>query len=94
MFFVMNVVNLVPCLDMKKSEYRLLLKSLPDGPIKLLTVKYIPNSLEGYHIVRMKGHTGKIIVDGLFIKACKEEKIKGVIFVKEGSTQRPEFVEM
>lgn len=42
----------------------------------------------------MKEYTGNIIVDELFIKACKEEKIKGVMFVKEGSTQRPEFVKM
>ncbi|AVK96346.1 hypothetical protein FCT18_07895 [Lysinibacillus sphaericus] len=93
-FFVMNVLNLVPCLDWENSEYKPLLKSLPDGPIKLLTIKYVPNSLEGHHIVRMKEYTGNIIVDELFIKACKEEKIKGVMFVKEGSTQRPEFVEM
>ncbi|TKI69487.1 hypothetical protein FC756_09065 [Lysinibacillus mangiferihumi] len=93
-FFVMNILNVIPCLDMEKSEYKPLLKSLPDGPIKLLSIKYVPNSLKGHHIVRMKEYTGNIIVDELFIKACKEEKIKGVMFVKEGSTQRPEFVEM
>ncbi len=93
-FFVMNILNVIPCLDMEKSEYKPLLKSLPDGPIKLLTIKYVPHSLKGHHIVRMKEYTGNIIVDELFIKACKEEKIKGVMFVKEGSTQRPEFVEM
>ncbi len=93
-FFVMNVLNLVPCLDMENSEYKPLLKSLPAGPIKLLTIKYVPNSLEGHHIVRMKEYTGNIIVDELLIKACKEEKINGVMFVKEGSTQRPEFVEI
>lgn len=93
-FFVMNVLNLVPCLDMEKSEYKPLLKSLPNGPIEVLSVKYVPNSLDGHHIVRMKEYKGYIIVDELFIKACKEEKIKGVMFVKEGSTQRPEFVEM
>jgi len=42
----------------------------------------------------MKEYTGNIIVDELFIKACKEEKIKGVLFVKEGITQRQEFVEL
>ena len=93
-FFVMNVLNVVPCLDMENSEYRPLIKSLPDGPIKLLSIKYVPNSLNGHHIVRMKEYTGNITVDDIFIKACKEEKIKGVMFVKEGSTQRPEFVEI
>ncbi|QTB21062.1 hypothetical protein J1907_14845 [Lysinibacillus sphaericus] len=72
-------LNLVRCLDIEKSEYRPLLKSLLDGPIKLLTIKYVPHSLEGHHIVRMKEYTGNIIVDELFIKACKEEKIKGVL---------------
>ncbi len=89
----MNKLNLVRCLDIEKSEYRPLLKSLLDRPIKLLTIKYVPHSLEGHHIFRMKEYTGNIIVDELFIKACKEEKIKGVLFVKEGITQRPEFVE-
>ncbi|MBE1555923.1 imm11 family protein [Sporosarcina limicola] len=93
-FFVMNVLNVVSCLDMEKSEYRPLIKSLPDGPIKLLSIKYVPNSLNGHHIVRMKEYTGNIIVDDVFVKACKEEKIKGINFVKEGSTQRPEFVDM
>jgi len=93
-FFVMNVLNLVPCFDMENSEYKPLLKSLPDGPIKLLTIKYVPHSLEGHHIVRMKEYTGNIIVDDVFIKACKVQRIKGVMFVKEGSTQRPEFVEI
>ncbi|POZ55829.1 hypothetical protein LYSIN_00612 [Lysinibacillus sphaericus] len=90
----MNILNLVRCLDIEKSEYRPLLKSLLDGPIKLLTIKYGPHSLEGHHIVRMKEYTGNIMVDDLFIKACKDEKIKGVLFVKEGFTQRPEFVEL
>ncbi|MFL1996876.1 hypothetical protein VYF65_002615 [Lysinibacillus irui] len=93
-FFVMNVLNLVPCLDTEKSEYRPLIKSLPDGPIKLLSIKYVPNSLIGHHIVRMKEYTGNIIVDDIFIRACKEEKIKGIMFVKEGSTQRLDFVEI
>lgn len=53
-FFVMNVLNVVSCLDMEKSEYRPLIKSLPDGPMKLLSIKYIPNSLNGHHLVRMK----------------------------------------
>lgn len=93
-FFVMNVLNVVPCLDMEKSEYKPLIKSLPDGPIKLLSIKYVPNSLNGHHIVRMKEYKGNIIVDDIFVKACKEEKIKGIMFVKEGSTQRPEIIEI
>lgn len=93
-FFVMNVLNVVSCLDMEKSEYRPLIKSLPDGPIKLLSIKYVPNSLNGHHIVRMEEYVEKIIVDDIFLKACKEEKIKGIMFVKEGSTQRPEIIEI
>lgn len=93
-FFVMNILNVIPCLDMEKSEYKPLLKSLPNGPIEVLSVKYVPNSLDGHHIARMKEYKGYIIVDDVFIKACKVQKIKGVMFVKEGSTQRPEFVEL
>ncbi|MEK4424949.1 imm11 family protein [Solibacillus sp. FSL K6-1523] len=93
-FFVMNVLNVVPCLDMEESEYRPLIKSLPNGPINLISVKYVPNSLNGHHIVRMKECIENIVVDDIFIKACKEEKVKGIMFVKEGSTQRPEFVDL
>lgn len=81
-YFVMNVLNLIPCLDHSRSDYDLLVKSRPDGPISLNFIALIPKSLNGHHVVRMKESKEEIVVDEVFVKACRKEKIKGVLLVK------------
>lgn len=93
-YFVMNVLNLIPCLDHSRSDYDLLVKSRPDGPISLNFITLIPDSLNGYHIVRMKESKEEIVVDEVFVEACRKEKIKGVLLVKEGNVRSPDFVEL
>lgn len=93
-YFVMNVLNLIPCLDHSRSDYDLLVKSRPDGPISLNFIALIPKSLNGHHVVRMKESKEEIVVDEVFVKACRKEKIKGVLLVKEGNVRSPDFVEL
>ena len=93
-YFVMNVLNLVPCLDHNKSDYEPLVKSIPDGPISINFVALIPDSLNGYHVVRMKESKEEIVVDEVFVNACRKEKIKGILLVKEGNVRSPEFVDL
>lgn len=93
-FFVMNVLNVIPCLDYKKSDYEPLVKSIPNGPISLNYIALIPESLNSYNVVRMKESKEEIVVDRVFVDACKKEKIKGVLLVKEGNVRSPEFVEL
>ncbi|WP_126295049.1 imm11 family protein [Lysinibacillus telephonicus] len=93
-YFVMNVLNLIPCLDHSRSDYEPLVKSIPDGPISLNFIALIPGSLNGYHIVRMKESKEEIVVDEVFVDACRKEKIKGVLLVKEGNVRSPEFVDL
>ena len=93
-YFVMNVLNLIPCLDHNRSDYDPLVKSRPDGPISLNFIALIPESLNGHHVVRMKESKEEIVVDEVFVKACRKEKIKGVLLVKEGNVRSPDFVEL
>lgn len=93
-YFVMNVLNLIPCLDHNRSDYDLLVNSRPEGPISLNFIALIPESLNGHHVVRMKESKEEIVVDEVFVKACRKEKIKGVLLVKEGNVRSPDFVEL
>ena len=93
-YFVMNVLNLIPCLDHNRSDYDLLVNSRPNGPISLNFIALIPESLNGHHVVRMKESKEEIVVDEVFVKACRKEKIKGVLLVKEGNVRSPDFVEL
>lgn len=93
-YFVMNILNLIPCLDHKKSDYEPLVKSIPDGPISLNFIAFIPESLNGHHVVRMKESKGEIVVDEVFVDACRKEKIKGILLIKEGNVRSPEFVDL
>ncbi len=90
----MNVLNLIPCLDHNKSDYEPLVKSIPDGPISLNFIAFIPESLNRYHVVRMKESKEEIVVDNFFVEACRKEKIKGVLLVKEGNVRIPEIVDL
>lgn len=93
-YFVMNVLNLIPCLDHDRSDYEPLVKSIPDGPISLNYIAFIPESLNGHHVVRMKESKEEIVVNEFFVEACRKEKIKGVLLVKEGNVRIPEFVNL
>lgn len=42
----------------------------------------------------MKESKEEIIVDEVFVDACRTEKIKGVLLVKEGNVRSPEFVDL
>jgi len=90
----MNVLNLIPCLDHNKSDYEPLVKSIPDGPISLNYIAFIPKSLDGHHVVRMKESKGEIVVDEVFVDACRKEKIKGILLIKEGNVRSPEFFDL
>ncbi len=53
LFFVINILNLVPCLDIEKSSIDII-KNLTSRTNQTTAIKYVPHSLEGHHIVRMK----------------------------------------
>lgn len=93
-YFVMNVLNLIPCLDHNKSYYEPLVESAPDGPISLNFIAYIPESLNGHHVVRMKESKEVIVVDEIFVDTCRKEKIKGILLIKEGDISSPEFFDL
>nr|WP_255350005.1 hypothetical protein [Lysinibacillus sp. FJAT-14745] len=42
----------------------------------------------------MKESKEEIVVDEVFVDACRKEKIQGVLLVKEGNVRSPEFVDL
>jgi len=71
-YFVMNVLNLIPCLDHNRSDYDLLVNSRPEGPISLNFIALIPKSLNGHHVVRMKESKEEIV--GSFCESLQKRK--------------------
>jgi hypothetical protein len=91
-FYALNILNTIKCLDSEKSETRPLLKNMPNSPIKITSLYLEKKNLANVHICRMAESKQIIIVDELFVAACKEQAIKGINFIKEGNQQSPEFL--
>jgi len=93
-FFALNILNCIDCLDEEKSKIKPLMKSFPNGPIKVISLFFKDNELEGHSIVRMLESKSTIVVNSIFLEICKESKIKGVQFIEEGNQLSPSFVKM
>lgn len=93
-FFALNILNCIDCLDKEKSEIKPLMKSFPNGPIKVISLFFKNNALEGHSIVRMLESKSTIIVNSIFLEICKKSKIKGVQFIEEGNQLSPSFVKI
>jgi uncharacterized protein DUF1629 len=78
---VPNITHLAPCLDKEKSDYEPLLSYMPDGPIRINKIVYIPDCMGSHVIARLLEDNLTIIVQEVVVRACEKEKIKGVAFV-------------
>ena len=81
---VANIINAVPCIDLQNSDYRPLLRSHPNGPLKFKRYEFLPNSLGTHNIVRAKEKLETIVASEQFRIACKENKIFGFDFLENG----------
>ena len=82
-FFLLNVLNVLPCMDTEKS----IVEEKKYGSARIMTIKklyLIPNSLDNFSIVRMEEKKSYIIVTEEFKKRCEEAGLKGVDFIEEG----------
>ncbi|MWW23122.1 imm11 family protein [Algibacter lectus] len=92
-FFAMNILNSVECLDKEKSEIKPLMKSFPNGPIKINNLFFKSDKLKDHCIVRMLESKSIIVVNFTLLEKCKEFRVKGTQFVKEGNQLSPSFVD-
>lgn len=82
-YYLLNVLKVVPCMDMEKSIYDL--KTYGKTAVTQIKKLYIiSNGLKNYDIIRMKEKKAYIIVTEEFKKRCEATKLKGLDFVPEG----------
>lgn len=83
-FKIPNITSLVSCIDMKKSIFKPVIKSDPDGPKSFTRYEFIEGSLGSHKIVRCKEDLETIVVSEDFVRECKSSGIKGVAFLRNG----------
>lgn len=66
-YAIANILNLAPCLDWEKAEYRPW-KGRREGEVQSITHLVVKGSaLQGYDIIRMKEFRVKILVSAKFV---------------------------
>jgi hypothetical protein len=82
-FFALNILNVIPCMDMEKSIYETKVYGKTTSySIKKLYIR--PNSLQDFSIARMKEQDSYIVVSENFKKRCDKAHLKGIKFLEEG----------
>jgi hypothetical protein len=79
-FYVLNILNKIPCLD----EQRSITEKTSYGTLRIKKLFILPNALGLKNIVRMEEHESYIIVTEEFKKRCNEVHLKGFSFIEEG----------
>lgn len=82
-FYVLNILNVLPLMDMNKSIFEI----EKYGKAEIMSIKklyLIEGSLKEHTIVRMKEHRSYIIVTEEFKKRCEKAGLKGIDFIEEG----------
>lgn len=82
-YYLLNVLKVVPCMDMEKSIYDIKTYG-KTAVIQIKKLYIISNGLKNYDIIRMKEKKAYIIVTKEFKKRCEAAKLKGLDFVPEG----------
>ncbi|WP_220215172.1 imm11 family protein [Gilliamella sp. ESL0441] len=82
-YYLLNVLKVVPCMDMEKSIYDIKTYG-KTAVIQIKKLYIISNGLKNYDIIRMKEKKAYIIVTKEFTKRCEVAKLKGLDFVPEG----------
>ena len=79
-FYSINILNVFPCLDERRSVF-----TIDEDNYYEIKKAYIKTgSLEKFSIIRMEEHKSYIIVTEEFKKQCENAKLKGFHFIPEG----------
>ncbi|OCG14683.1 hypothetical protein A9G09_05185 [Gilliamella sp. wkB292] len=74
----LNILRLISCIDMNKSEYIPLLESLPDGPKKFFEIVFKENINEQFCMARCKESIGRIVISESLRQFFIKNKVKGI----------------
>ncbi|RZJ94145.1 MAG: hypothetical protein EOO60_03675 [Hymenobacter sp.] len=91
-YYALIVTEAIACLDEQKSVVKPLLPSKPLGPKKIDTLYIDKSKVSDDFIFKIKNYEKIIMVSFSFLKNWNNQKFKGLLFAKEGSLNRPEFV--
>ncbi|MCX8642521.1 hypothetical protein J3U65_01780 [Gilliamella sp. B3791] len=75
---VLNILRLISCIDMNKSEYIPLLESLPDGPKKFYEIIFKENINEQFCMARCEESIGLIVISESLRQFFIKNKVKGI----------------
>ncbi|MET4561959.1 hypothetical protein ABIA69_003129 [Lysinibacillus parviboronicapiens] len=91
-FFALNILAVSDCFDEQKSEYNMTANDPKKiGRIKSIYFNY--HKLGQEHIYRISIRPSMIVVSEAFVEGYRNNKLKGLLFTKEGSLLRPEFLD-
>ncbi|WP_374967019.1 imm11 family protein [Lysinibacillus sp. RS5] len=91
-FFALNILAVSDCFDEQKSEYDMTAND-PKKIGRITSIYFNYQKLGQEHIYRMSIRPSMIVVSEAFVEEYRKNKLKGLLFAKEGSRLRPEFLD-
>jgi hypothetical protein len=81
-FYVFNVIQTLPRIDLEHSQHAPMFGFMPDGPLRFSTLQSLPPAaLAGHHIVRAKESSQRIFVSQQLKQQCEASRLGGLRFV-------------
>ena len=75
---VLNILRLISCIDMNKSEYEPILDDYPDGPKKFYKMVFKENINEQFCMARCEESEGRIVISESLRQFFIKNKVKGI----------------
>lgn len=91
-FFALNILAVSDCFDEQNSEYDMTAND-PKKIGRITSIYFNYQKLGQEHIYRMSIRPSMIVVSETFVEGYRKNKLKGLLFAKEGSRLRPEFLD-
>ncbi len=91
-FFALNIKAFTDCFDEQKSDFDMS-NNDPNKIGRIKSIYFNYSKIGQEHIYRMSIRPSMIIVSETFVEKYKKNRLKGLLFAKEGSRLRPEYLE-
>ena len=75
---VLNILRLISCIDMNKSEYEPILDDYPDGPMRFFKIVFKEDINEQFCMARCEESEGIIVISESLRQFFIENKVKGI----------------
>ena len=75
---VLNILRLISCIDMNKSEYEPILDDYPDGPMRFFKIVFKEDINEQFCMARCEESEGRIVMSESLRQFFINNKVKGI----------------